>query len=405
MCTKSFFHRLLDHRAMPITGITTSNTLRSIPPYVFWELDARRAALRAKGRTLVDFGIGSPDQPIPQLVVEAMREAASEPALSGYPYFAGHPDFRNAIAGFMQDRFGVTVNPENEVMPVAGSKEGLAEIILALCNPGDVVLVPEVHYPVYSRATLLAGAVPVFVPFAKDGRLMLESISAEDAARARIMIVNYPSNPTTATATHEDFATIIAFAEQHQLLVVSDLAYSELSYDGFVVPSILELDGAKEVAIEMHTCSKSFNMAGLRIGFATGNADAIGALDQYRSNVGYGVSTLPQRAAIAAFTQHRIITPPIVAEYKRRRDALAGALVQHGWNVNIPKATMYLWLDVPAGFDDWGWVDALMEGPGVVVTPGIAFGAAGAGKFRMSLVQPVETLVAAVPLMTEVARR
>ena len=391
---------------MPITGFTPSNTLRSIPPYVFWELDARRAALRAQGKTLVDFGIGSPDQAIPPQVVNAMREAVGERALSGYPHFTGHPEFRNTIAGFMQDRFGVTVNPESEVMPVAGSKEGLAEIVLALCNPGDVVLVPEIHYPVYARATLLAGAVPVFVPFAKDGsgRMMLETISANNLARARIIIVNYPSNPTTAIATHEDFATIIAFAEQHQLLVVSDLAYSELSYDGFVVPSILELDGAKEVAIEIHTCSKSFNMAGLRIGFATGNADAINALDQYRSNVGYGVSTFPQRAAIAAFSQHRIITPPIVAEYKRRRDALAGALVQHGWSVNVPKATMYLWLDVPTGFDDWGWVDALMEGPGVVVTPGIAFGAAGTGKFRMSLVQPVEKLVAAVPHMTEVAR-
>ena len=392
---------------MPITGFTASNSLRSIPPYVFQQLDARRAALRAKGKTLMDFGIGSPDQAIPQLVVDAMREAVGERTLCGYPYFAGHPEFRNAIAGFMQNRFGVVVNPETEVMPVAGSKEGLAEIVLALCNPGDIVLVPAVHYPVYARATLLAGAIPVFVPFAEDGsgRMMLETISADDLARARIIIVNYPSNPTTAIATHEDFATIIAFAEQHQLLVVSDLAYSELSYDGFVVPSILELDGAKEVAIEMHTCSKSFNMAGLRIGFATGNADAIAALDQYRSNTGYGVSTLPQRAAIAAFTHYRIITPPIVAEYKRRRDALAGALVQHGWNVNVPKATMYLWLDVPAGFDDWGWVDALMEGPGVVVTPGIAFGAAGTGKFRMSLVQPVQQLLNAVPLMTEVARR
>ncbi|MEP6836394.1 MAG: aminotransferase class I/II-fold pyridoxal phosphate-dependent enzyme [Gemmatimonas sp.] len=392
---------------MPITSFTTSNTLSSIPPYVFWELDARRAALRAEGKTLVDFGIGSPDQPIPQPVINAMREAVGERTLSGYPHFSGHPEFRNTISAFMQDRFGVAINPDTEVMPVAGSKEGLAEIVLSMCNPGDVVLVPEIHYPVYARATLLAGAVPVFVPFANDGsgRLMLETISADDLARARIMIVNYPSNPTTAIATRDDLAAIVAFAAQNELLVVSDLAYSELSYDGFVVPSILELDGAKDVAIEMHTCSKSFNMAGLRIGFATGNADAIRALDLYRSNVGYGVSTLPQRAAIAAFSQHRTITPPIVEEYKRRRDALAGALKQHGWTVDVPKATMYFWLDVPPGFDDWGWVDALMRGPGIVVTPGIAFGAAGTGKFRMSLVQPGDTLTSAVPLMTEVARR
>lgn len=391
---------------MPITGFTTSNKLGSIPPYVFWELDARRATLRAAGKSLVDFGIGSPDQPVPDAVVEAIRVAAGERTLSGYPHFSGHPEFRSTIAAFMQDRFGVAIDPENEVMPVAGSKEGLAEIVLAMCNPGDVVLIPEIHYPVYARAPQLAGAVPVFVPFAKDGsgRMMLESISADDLARAKIMIVNYPSNPTTAVATREELARIVAFAERHGLLIVSDLAYSELSYDGLVVPSILELEGAKDVAIEMHTCSKSFNMAGLRIGFAVGNAEAINVLDMYRSNVGYGVSTLPQRAAIAAFKDHRTITPPIVAEYKRRRDGLGKALQDNGWNVTVPNATMYFWLDVPKGFDDWGWVDALMQGPGIVVTPGIAFGAAGAGKFRMSLVQPVERLVNAVPLMTEVAR-
>lgn len=392
---------------MPITGHSASRTLSSIPPYVFWELDARRAALRARGKSLVDFGIGSPDQPVPEAVVEALRVAAGERTLSGYPHFSGHPEFRNAVSAFMQSRFGVSINPETEVMPVAGTKEGLAEIVLSMCNPGDVVLVPEIHYPVYARATQLAGAVPVFVPFAKDGsnRLMVETVSADDLARARILIVNYPSNPTTAVASREELTTLVRFCEQHSLLLVSDLAYSELSFDGYVVPSILEIDGAKEVAVEMHSCSKTFNMAGLRIGFVTGNADAIAALDQYRANVGYGVSTLPQRGAIVAFNNYQTLVPPIVAEYKRRRDALVGAMQAHGWTTTVPQATMYLWLDVPKGFDDWGWVDALMEGPGVVVTPGIAFGAAGTGKFRMSLVQPAATLVGAVPLMTEVARR
>lgn len=392
---------------MPTTTFSASRTLSSIPPYVFWELDARRATLRAKGKRLVDFGIGSPDQPIPELVLEALRSAVGERTLSGYPHFTGHPEFRNTITQFMKDRFGVVVNPDNEVMPVAGSKEGLAEIVLSMCNAGDVVLVPEIHYPVYARATQLAGATPVFVPFSKDGanRLMVETLSADILERARILIVNYPSNPTTAIASREELATLVKFCERHDILLVSDLAYSELSFDGYVVPSILEIDGAKEVAIEMHSCSKTFNMAGLRIGFVTGNADAIAVLDQYRSNVGYGVSTLPQRGAIAAFSNYKSLVPPIVAEYKRRRDALVTAMQQHGWNTPVPQATMYLWLDVPAGFDDWGWVDALMEGPGVVVTPGIAFGAAGTGKFRMSLVQPAETLVGAVPLMTEVARR
>ncbi|MBC8088386.1 MAG: aminotransferase class I/II-fold pyridoxal phosphate-dependent enzyme [Phycisphaerae bacterium] len=382
---------------------SASHTLAAIPPYVFWELDARRAAMRAEGKKLIDFGIGSPDQPVPELVVQAMRDAIGERALSGYPHFGGHPDFRQAIATFMQNRFGVVVNTDDEIMPVAGSKEGIAEIILAMCNPGDIVLVPEIHYPVYARATLLAGAIPVFVPFAADGRLMVETVSADDLARARILIVNYPSNPTTAVASKEQLAALVTFAEQNDVLLVSDLAYSELAFDGYFVTSVLEIEGAKEVAVEMHSCSKSFNMAGLRIGFVTGNAQAIGALDQYRANVGYGVSTLPQRAAIAAFSNYQTLVPPIVAEYKHRRDALVGALREHAWSTTLPQATMYVWLDVPTGFDDWAWVDALMRGPGVVVTPGIAFGAAGKGKFRMSLVQPAAVLVGAVPLMTEVA--
>jgi LL-diaminopimelate aminotransferase len=390
---------------MSITKPLTTNALNAIPPYVFWELDARRAALKARGRTLVDFGIGSPDQPVPPAVIEALRSAAGERALSGYPRFSGDPAYLQAVSTFMMQRFGVSIDVATEVLSVAGTKEGLAEIVLALCNPGDAVLVPEIHYPVYARAALLAGAVPVFVPIeASSGRLMLETLSASDVARARIMIVNYPCNPTTAIASREELTNLVAFAERNELLLVSDLAYSELSYDGYVVPSMLEVPGAKNVAIEMHSCSKSFNMAGLRIGFVAGNADAIGALDQYRSNVGYGVSTLPQRGAAVAFANFRELVKPTVLEYARRRNALVETLVAHGWAATLPQATMYLWLDVPSGFDDWGWVDALMEGPGVVVTPGLAFGAAGAGKFRMSLVQPVEALVGAVPRMTEVAQ-
>ncbi|MEP6779437.1 MAG: aminotransferase class I/II-fold pyridoxal phosphate-dependent enzyme, partial [Gemmatimonadaceae bacterium] len=356
---------------MPRTSArgSVNSTLRSIPPYVFWELDAKRSAVRARGISLVDFGIGSPDQPIPTAVLTAIKAAADDRQLSGYPHFSGHPKFHEAATTFMKERFGVSVNAEREVMAVAGSKEGLAEIVLATCDPGDVVLVPEIHYPVYARATILARAEPVFVPFAKDGsdRLMLEAIDAATLSRAKILIINYPCNPTTAVASRAELARYVAFAHEHDLLLVSDLAYSELSFDGFVVPSILEVPGAIDVAVEMHSCSKTFNMAGLRIGFVVGNADAIGALDQYRANVGYGVSTLPQMGACVALNDYRSLVPPIVGEYKKRRDALVGALTKDGWNAKPPQATMYLWLDVPSGFDDWGWVDALMEGPGIVV--------------------------------------
>jgi LL-diaminopimelate aminotransferase len=368
--------------------------LDSLPSYVFWDLDARRRAHRATGRTLIDLGIGSPDQPIPAPIIDAMTRAVSDRSLSGYPHFRVHPQLADASSAYMADRFGVHIDPSRELIALAGSKEGLAELVLAHCSPGDVVLVPEVHYPVYARAPQLVGAEPVFVPFRADGsgQLDLERVSPGHLSRARLLIINYPGNPTTSTASLADLSRLVEFCRVHELLLVSDLAYSELSFDGYRVPSVLEVPGAREVAVELHTCSKSFNMAGLRIAFAAGCVSAIDALDRYRSNVGYGVSTFSQLAGAAAFACHREVVPPIVAEYRTRRDALVSALQGGGWNVVAPDATMYLWLDVPAGYGDWEWVDALIEATGVVVTPGIAFGAAGSGKFRVSLVQPAEVL-------------
>ncbi len=381
----------------------SSRHLHAIPPYIFWELDERRTAHRERGRTLVDLGIGSPDQAIPHVVIEAMQQAIVDRKLSGYPDFHGHPAFVGAAAQYMLERFGVTLDPKREVMALAGSKEGIAEMVLSHCNAGDVVLVPEIYYPVYDRATRLAGATPIFVPILPDGTLNLDSIAAPDLARARMLIINYPCNPTTVTVTTSELARLVAFAEQHALVLVSDLAYSELSYDGFRVPSIFEVPGAMKVAVELHTCSKSFNMAGLRIAFIAGNATALATLDAYRANVGYGVSTLAQLAGAAAFANHKSIVPPVVAEYKVRRDALVASFNRGGWPVTAPRATMYLWLDVPDGYDDWGWVEALMEGPGVVVTPGLAFGLAGRGHFRVSLVQPADVLARAAEAITELA--
>ena len=380
-----------------------SHTLESIPPYVFWELDARRNAHRAQGRTLIDLGIGSPDQAIPAVVVEAMQRYAADRALSGYPHFTGSPEFSGAVARFMHERFGVTVDPSQDVLALAGSKEGIAELVLAHCNAGDVVLVPEIFYPVYARSAQLAGATPVFVPMDAHGLLDLEAIAPTDLARARILIVNYPCNHTTATITLSEFERLVAFAERHDVLLVSDLAYSELSYDGYVVPSVLQVPGASRVAVELHSCSKSFNMAGIRVAFVTGQREAIRTLDQYRSNIGYGLSSFAQVAGAAAFTHHASIIGPIVAEYRARRDALVAAFRAQGWPVTPPRATMYLWLDVPAALDDWAWVEALMSGPGIVITPGVAFGEAGRGHFRISLVQPASVLTAAAARIVETA--
>ena len=380
----------------------SSRYLAAIPQYVFWELDARRRAARAQGRSLIDLGIGSPDQPMAPVVIEAIQRAAAESALSGYPHFSVHPAFAEAIANYLAHRFDVAVDPSRELLALAGSKEGLAELVLSQVNPGDVVLIPAIYYPVYARAPQLAGAQPVCVSLLDDGRLDLDAIAPENLVRARMLIVNYPSNPTTASVTLAEYGRLVAFAQRHALLLVSDLAYSELSFDGHVVPSVLQVPGARDVAVELHTCSKSFNMAGVRIAFVAGNANAIATLDQYRANIGYGVSTLAQRAGAAAFTHYADIVPPVVAEYRARRDALVAAFRASGWPVASPSATMYLWLDVPTGFDDWGWVDALMNGPGVVVTPGIAFGNAGRGHFRVSLVQPPHVLEHAAALIASV---
>lgn len=381
------------------------SSISAIPPYVFYELDARRTAARARGQQLIDVGIGSPDGPIPPVVVEAMHRAAADRSLSGYPHFQAHPAYREAVVAYMHARFGVTVDAVNQMHAVAGSKEGIAELILSHTDPGDVVLVPEVYYPVYARSTLLAGAEPVFVPFLPDGRLDLDALDPAKVARAKVMIVNYPGNPTTTSVSLEELGRYVAFAEQNDILLLSDLAYSELSFDGYAVPSVLQLPGAERVAVETHTCSKSFNMAGVRVAFVVGKREAIARLDAYRSNIGYGVSTLAQLAGAAAFTHHAEIVPPIVAEYRSRRDAMVAAFNAGGWPVVAPKATMYLWLDVPAGMGDWEWVDTLIAQAGVVVTPGMAFGEAGRGKFRVSLVQRAERLEAAAGGIVGTARR
>jgi LL-diaminopimelate aminotransferase len=379
----------------PSASFQPTRLIRSIPQYVFWELEARKQAHRDAGRTLLDLGIGSPDQPVPEAVVARVQDTAGRRELSRYPAFRGHPELLAAASHYLADRFGVQADPARHLMAVAGSKEGLAEIVLSLCEPGDVVLIPEIYYPVYVRATQLAQAQPVLVPFTAAGTLDLEAIAPAQLANARLLISNYPCNPTTTTIDLAEQARLVAFARAHGLLLVSDLAYAELGYDGYRAPSALEVPGAMECTVELHTASKSFSMASFRVGFVAGNADVIAALDAYRTNMGYGAASLPQIAAAAAFAGYRDIVPGIVAEYQRRRDALVSTFVQHGWAVTSPKATMYLWLDIPEGYDDWGWVEYCMTTHGIVVTPGLAFGEAGRGKFRVSFVQPADVLAGA----------
>ncbi len=386
---------------MPLPAHTPA--LAGLPPYVFAELDRIKADARARGRTFTDLGIGSPDLPTPASVVEALQRAAATASMHGYPPFRGAPVFMNAVAGFMADRFGVTVNPERQVVALSGAKEGIAQLLSAYCGPGDVALVPNVYYPVYGRVPLLAGAEVFFMPTAAPAFLPdLDAIPADVLRRARVLVVNYPNNPTGAVADVAFLARAVAFARAHDLVLVSDLAYSELTYDGYRAPSVFQVPGAEDVAIEFHSCSKTFNMAGLRVGFAVGNAEAIDALLAYRTNVGYGTPWVSQMAAAHALTHHRTLTPPLVAEYRSRRDAVYGALHEAGWTSAPPRAAMYAWLPVPEGYDEWTWVRTGIDEAGVVVTPGSAFGAGGAGYFRVSFVAPAAVLADAVARLARV---
>lgn len=379
-------------------------SLASLPPYVFSELERRKHEARAAGHEFRDLGIGSPDQATPAAIVDALREAALSSPLNPYPPFRGSARLLQSTTQFMAARFGIEFDPHREAVALAGSKEGIAEMLAALVGPGDVVLAPSLSYPVYVRAPRMHGADVHLVPMdpARGWQLDLRSIPADVLKRARVLIANYPNNPTGAVTTLDDLAELVEFSRRHNLVLMHDLAYSELTYDGHVAPSVFQVAGARDVAVEFHSCSKSFNMAGMRVGFAVGRADALDALLAYRSNVGYGVSMPIQHAAAYALDNVRALMPPIVAEYLSRRDALYEALHQGGWDVPVPQAAMYAWLPLPDGMEAWDAVHRVLMDAQVMITPGLAFGAAGARWFRLSLVAPAADLRAAATRITHV---
>ena len=375
-----------------------SRPLASLPPYVFSELDRLKADARRRGLRFTDLGIGSPDRPTPASIVDALTAAASDPSTHGYPPFRGVPSYLAAVSRFMQRRFGVHIDGDTEALALAGAKEGIAQIIAATSGSGDVVLVPEIYYPVYARAAQLADAAVHWVPMrASTGFLAdFDAVPRDVLRRARILIVNYPNNPTGTVAEREYFERAVAFAHEHGLILVSDLAYSQLTYDGFVAPSALEIPGAKDVTLEFHSCSKSFNMAGLRVGFAVGGAALIDALAAYRTNIGYGAPSLVQHAGAHALDHYAELSAPVADGYRARRDAIAAAMARLGRTVERARGAMYLWHPVPNGVDDWTFVRAMLEDAQVLVTPGSAFGPGGAGYYRLSYVAEPPVLEAAV---------
>lgn len=381
--------------------------IAAIPPYLFAEIDRKKAEARARGVDVIDLGIGDPDRPTPGHVVERLQREAANPAWHRYPSYVGAPAFRRAVAGWYRRRFGVELDPDREVMALIGSKEGIAHIVWAYVDPGDVALVPDPGYPVYRTHVLLAGGTPWEMRLLPERGFLpdLGAVPDEVARRARIMWLNYPNNPTAAVADLAFFEEAVAFCRRHDILLCHDAAYTETAYGGYVAPSVLQVPGAKEVAVEFHSLSKPFNMTGWRIGMAVGNPDAVRALGVIKTNTDSGQFTAVQQAGIAALEE----TPAsFFAEmnevYRRRRDLVVGALRDLGVPVEPPRATFYVWAPVPPGHTSAGFAEALLEQAGVVVAPGNGYGPGGEGYFRISLTVPDDRLEEAVARLRRLVR-
>ncbi len=380
-----------------------ADRLKSIPPYVFAEIGKKAAALEAKGMDIINLGIGAPDQPTPRHVVDAMHEAIEVPANHKYPPFGGTVEFKKAAAEWCNKRFGINIKPETEVTSMIGAKEGLHHLIFAYVNPGDVVLVPDPAYPVYKTSTELAGGTPYFMQLTPERDFLpdLDAIPDEVAQRAKILLLNYPNNPTAGVAPLAFYEKAIEFCRKHDILLCHDQSYSEMTFDGYKAPSIMQVKGAKDVCIELHTLSKAHNMTGWRVGFAIGNAEYVKNLAKIKSNVDTDVFLAVQKAAIAAFEGPRDHIDYSNRLYQERRDLAVKRLTELGWDVKPIKATFYMWLRVPPGLSSEEFSTLMLETAGIVVPPGNAYGPSGEGFFRISLCTSKERLEEAFDRMVK----
>lgn len=367
----------------------TAERIRLLPKYLFAEIDKKIREAQAKGVDVIKLGIGDPDMPTPDYIVKKMQEEVARPENQCYPPDEGVKEFREAIADYYRQRFGVKIDPQKEVLPLLGSKEGIAHISACFVNPGDVNLVPDPGYPVYSIGTLFAGGAPQLMPLKRENHFLpdLHNIPAEAARRAKLMFLNYPNNPTGAVATKEFMEEAVSYADDNNLIICHDAAYNELAFEDYKPMSILEVKGAKELAIEFGSLSKTFNMTGWRIGYAVGNPLAVEALYRFKTNIDSGLFKAIQFAGVEALTSpHReSFIEELRTIYQERRDVVIKALQEAGWPLEAPKATFYIWAPVPAGFTSQEFVSYLLEETGVVVTPGRGFGKHGEGFFRIAL--------------------
>ena len=369
-----------------------------IPPYLFAEIDKKKEEMRRKGTDVIDLGIGDPDLPTPKPIIERLKKAAENPRNHRYPSYEGMIEFRRAVAEWYERRFGIKLNPVTEVLSLIGSKEGIAHIPLAFVNPEDIVLVPSPGYPVYRVSTLFAGGIPYFLPLRKENGFLpiLSKIPPTVAKKAKLLFINYPNNPTSTVAERTFFEEVVAFAQRHQIIVCHDAAYSEIAFDSYRPLSFLEVEGAREVGVEFHSLSKTFNMTGWRIGFAVGNSDILSGLGRVKTNIDSGLFQAIQEAGTEALNHLDTPLPEIIDTYERRRDVMVRGLEEIGLEVDRPKATFYLWIRVPRGYTSAQFATLLLEQGGIVATPGNGFGEEGEGYIRMALTVGEERLREAI---------
>jgi LL-diaminopimelate aminotransferase len=383
-----------------------SERLEAIPPYMFAELERRIEAKREEGIDVISLGIGDPDTPTFRYIVEAMRESVGDPEAQRYPSNRGRSEFRRAFTDFYTQRFGVQIDPLNEVIPAIGAKECIYHLCFAFLDPGDIALAADPGYPVYTGGPLLAGAEAALMPLDPELGFVpnldkLEREAAETLNRARLLFINYPNNPTGAVAPDGFFERVVELAREHEVLVVHDNAYSETTYDGYVAPSFLATPGAKEVGVEVFSLSKGFNMTGWRCAAILGNPEAVRSYWRLKTNIDSGLFEAIQLAAVAALDGPHAAIDEMNVVYQRRRDLVVGALREIGVEVDAPKGTIYVWAPVPDGHTSVSFSELVLEDAAVVVSPGSMYGPSGEGFFRISLTTPDERISEAVERLRE----
>ena len=384
-----------------------SERLEKIPPYLFAEIDRKIDEAKAKGIDIISLGIGDPDTPTLQPVVDEMHKAIDNPKNHDYPPYNGTAQFRNGAKDWMKKRFGVELNADTEILANIGSKEAIAHVFFAYVDKGDYTLVPDPGYPVYKNATIFAGGTPYAMPLLEENNFLpdFDKIPEDIAKKSKLMFLNYPNNPTGATADLEFFKKAVDFCKKYDILLCSDMAYSEMTYDGYKAPSVLEVEGAKDVTIEFYSHSKSYNMTGWRVGFVCGNADAIKALGTIKNNIDSGTFKAVQQAATAAFTIDQSYIDKLNKMYQERRDVMEEGLRELGWNIKPSKATFYIWIPTPNGMTSEEFATVMLEKAHVVVPPGIGYGKCGEGYIRIALTKDVETIKKALQRMKDAGIR